>query len=129
MTTIQVKPSRGRIAVLGIAAALTAFAAIPASAFPASGVGAGAQQLSAAASPVEKVRCNDGCKIGIGVAAGVVAGAAIANSAQRQRYYDDGYGRGDGYGPVYYRSSPGPRYGRCWIETNPYRGTGYWGRC
>jgi len=124
MTTIQEKAGRGRIAAIGIAAALTAFSSLPASAFPAAGMGA-SDKLQAASSPVEQVKCNDGCKIGIGVAAGAIAGAAIANSAQRQRYYYN-----DGYGPAYYNAGPGyGRPGRCWVETNPYRGTGYWARC
>ncbi|MBS9476602.1 hypothetical protein [Ancylobacter radicis] len=121
----------GKFAAIGFAAALAALSTLPASAAPLS-LGAGVPEAARTAPsvPVENVRCR-GCAVGVGIAAGVIAGAAIANAARNDRnryYYDEGpgyYGGGPGYGrPVYSR---GP--GRCWVETNPHRGTGYWGRC
>lgn len=118
------KKSRGTALVAGLAVALSAFTAVPANAFPTGSVGF---QRAPVGTPVEKVGCGRGCAVGVGVAAGVVAGAAIAGAANRNRYYRDNYYY-DEPGPVYYRSAP-PRQGRCWVETNPMRGTGYWGRC
>lgn len=119
----------GKIAGIGFAAALTALTSLPAAAAPVS-LGGGVPQAvrTVPAAPVENVRCR-GCAVGVGVAAGVIAGAAIANAARRDRYYDAGpryYDDGPSYygRPVYDR---GPS--RCWVETNPRRGTGYWARC
>lgn len=117
------KKSRGTAIVAGLAVALTAFATVPASALPTGSVGF---QRAPVGTPVEKVGCGRGCAVGIGVAAGVVAGAAIAGAANRNRAYRDSYYYEPG--PVYY-GAPAPRQGRCWVETNPMRGTGYWGRC
>ncbi len=119
------KKSRGKALAAGVAAVLTAFATVPASALPTGSVGF---QRAPVATPVENVRCGRGCAVGVGVAAGVVAGAAIAGAANRDRYYRDNYYY-DEPGPVYYRGYAAPRYGRCWVEVNPNRGTGYWGRC
>lgn len=119
----------GRIAGIGFAAALTALGSLPAAAAPVA-LGNSVPQAvrSVPAAPVENVRCR-GCAVGFGIAAGVIAGAAIANATRRDRYYDQGpgyYDAGPGYygRPVYSRNP-----GRCWVETNPHRGTGYWTRC
>lgn len=127
--TTFAKAGIGRLAAVGLAAALT-FSAIPASALPLGG-GLGDAAKAAAPAPVEQVKCNTGCAAAIGIGAGVVTGAIIANQAQRQRnsyYYDDGYAAPSGYygRPAYARN---PSYGRCWVETNPHRNTGYWTNC
>lgn len=88
----------------------------------------GAANLGLAASvpaQTEQVRCY-GCWVAGGVAAGVIAGAAVAGA--RNRYYGPPpvvYGP-----PVVY--APAPRayaYGKCWVQTGPYQGQGYYGRC
>jgi len=123
-TTLN-KAGVGRLAAVGVAAALTAFTALPASALPPAGASAAIR--TSTALPVENVKCRAGCAAAIGVGAGIVTGAIIANQARRDRYYyDDGYGPGPGYYSSGYRA---PGYGRCWVETNPHRGTGYWTSC
>lgn len=96
--------------------------------------------------------------VGVGLAAGALLGAAIANRHHYygRAYYGDAYYGGAYYGyapsyyapayaetyayappPVVYRSAPvyaqptGPAigYGRCWVTTDRDRGFGYWGRC
>ncbi|MBB3771153.1 hypothetical protein FHS55_001752 [Angulomicrobium tetraedrale] len=130
------KAGIGKLAALGLAAALT-IAAVPASALPLGGAGVNRAATAAPALPVENVKCNTGCAAAIGIGAGVVTGAIIANQAQRNRSYDDGYRGGyqGGYdsGPGYYGGRPAYQrssgYGRCWVEVNPHRGTGYWTQC
>ena len=121
----ETKSNRGRIAAVGLLAALGAFASVPASALPAGMMGAGVAG-PAAELPVENVRCR-GCAVGVGVAAGVIAGAAIAgavNNNRRNYYYEEPEVI---YAPRAY--APAPRYGRCWVQQGPYRGEGYWVRC
>jgi hypothetical protein len=56
--------------------------------------------------------------VGPAVALGVFGAAAAAAAAQnRGYYYDQPYG--------YYEA---PRQ-RCWVQTGPYRGQGYWSWC
>ncbi|MCJ8141512.1 hypothetical protein MKI84_01115 [Ancylobacter sp. A5.8] len=119
---------RGAAVAAGIAA-LSALALSPASAAT---MGNAALERAPASLPVENVRCGDGCAVGAGIAAGVIAGAAIAGAANnRNNYYRERYDYAEP-GPAYYGGrgyGPRPRQGRCWVETNPMRGTGYWGRC
>ncbi|QIB32310.1 hypothetical protein [Ancylobacter pratisalsi] len=129
MTTsaLCMKAGLGRLTAVGIAA-MAAFAAVPASALPLSGAGI-SQAAGNVSAPVEQVRCY-GCAVGVGVAAGVVAGAAIANAARPRGYYVAPRYYGPPPGRVYYgRPVYAPPANRCWVETNPMRGTGYWTRC
>jgi hypothetical protein len=57
-----------------------------------------------------------GPAVGVGIGLGILGAAAAASA------YPYGY---DGPGPGYY--GPGP--GRCWVQTGPYRGQGYWTYC
>lgn len=126
-SALNFKGGAGRLAAVGIAA-MAALATVPAAALPLSSTGV-SQAARVSSLPVEQVGCR-GCAVGVGVAAGVIAGAAIANAARPRGYYD---------GPRYYGPPPGPAYygrpvyapapERCWVETNPMRGTGYWTRC
>lgn len=60
----------------------------------------------------------------IGPAVGVGIGLGILGAAAYPWGYGPGY-YGPGYGPGPY--GPGP--GRCWVQTGPYRGQGYWTYC
>lgn len=108
------------------AALVTPAAAAP---FGPAGLGLG----TATSAPVEQVRCN-GCWVAGGVAAGVLAGAAIANAA-RGPYYAEPYYAAPPVvyappPPVVYAPAPRPyAYGKCWVQTGPYAGQGYYGRC
>ncbi|HXL68275.1 MAG TPA: hypothetical protein VN930_05895 [Xanthobacteraceae bacterium] len=57
-----------------------------------------------------------GPAVGVGIGLGILGAAAAANA-----YPYGGYGPGYGY----YGSGPG----RCWVQTGPYRGQGYWTYC
>ncbi|HEV1999895.1 MAG TPA: hypothetical protein VGQ97_05360 [Xanthobacteraceae bacterium] len=61
-----------------------------------------------------------GPAVGVGIGLGILGAAAAANA------YPYGYGYG-GYGPGYGYYGAGP--GRCWVQTGPYRGQGYWTYC
>ena len=119
----ETKSNRGKVAAVGLLAALGAFASLPASALP---VGATIAR-PANELPVENVGCRNCAAAGVGIAAGVIAGAAIAgavnNNNRRQEYYDEPEVV---YAPRAY--APAPRQ-RCWVQQGPYRGEGYWARC
>ncbi len=55
--------------------------------------------------------------VGPAVALGIFGAAAAAAAAQNNGYYQQPYG--------YYQA---PRQ-RCWVQTGPYQGQGYWGWC
>jgi hypothetical protein len=55
--------------------------------------------------------------VGPAIALGVFGAAAAAAASQNRGYYYDE--------PYYYEA---PRQ-RCWVQTGPYRGQGYWGWC
>ena len=57
-----------------------------------------------------------GPAVGVGIGLGILGAAAAANA-----YPYGGYGPGYGY----YGAGPG----RCWVQTGPYRGQGYWTYC
>ncbi len=57
-----------------------------------------------------------GPALGVGIGLGILGAAAAANA-----YPYGGYGPGYGY----YGNGPG----RCWVQTGPYRGQGYWSYC
>jgi hypothetical protein len=57
-----------------------------------------------------------GPALGVGIGLGILGVAAAANA-----YPYGGYGPGYGY----YGNGPG----RCWVQTGPYRGQGYWSYC
>jgi ABC-type transport system substrate-binding protein len=59
-----------------------------------------------------------GPAVGVGIGLGLLGAAA----------YPYGYGPGY-YGPGYYGPGYGPGPGRCWVQTGPYRGQGYWTYC
>ncbi|WP_414594505.1 hypothetical protein [Ancylobacter sp. G4_0304] len=114
-----------------VAAGLAAFSSLALSPASAANMGSAALERAPVNLPVENVRCGDGCAVGAGIAAGVIAGAAIAGAANNNRYYRERNYYYNEPAPAYYGRGYGPRpnYGRCWVETNPMRGTGYWGRC
>lgn len=115
---------RRSVTGLALASALVASAIVPAGAAPFAPVPVAGPSQGA---PVEQVRCN-GCWIAGGVAAGVLAGAAIANANRSAYYYNEPppayYAPPPRYAPAY---SYGPR--KCWVEVNPNRQTGYWTNC
>jgi hypothetical protein len=117
------KLNRGKAAAVGLLAALGAFASMPASALPVGAMGTGVAR-PATELPVENVGCRNCAAVGVGVAAGVIAGAAIAGAANNNRrtYYDEPE-------VVYAPRAYGPPRNRCWVQNGPYRGDGYWGRC
>lgn len=105
-------------AVLGVAAALSA--GVPSGAVAAPFKAGHGEALSAAApSDTIEVRRRHGRYLAYG-AAGLFLGAALAAP-----YYRGGYGY---YGPGYGYSAYGPGQ-KCWVQTGPYRGQGYWGWC
>ncbi len=55
--------------------------------------------------------------VGPAVALGIFGAAAAAAAAQNRGYYEQPYG--------YYQQ---PRQ-RCWVQTGPYQGQGYWSWC
>jgi hypothetical protein len=57
-----------------------------------------------------------GPALGVGIGLGILGAAAAVNA-----YPYGGYGPGYGY----YGNGPG----RCWVQTGPYRGQGYWTYC
>jgi len=56
--------------------------------------------------------------VGPAVALGIFGAAAAAAASQNRGYYDQPYG--------YYEQ---PRRSRCWVQTGPYQGQGYWAWC
>jgi len=121
----ETKSNRGKVAAVGLLAALGAFASVPASALPvATTIARPANEL-----PVENVGCRNCAAVGVGVAAGVIAGAAIAGAANNNRRQQNYYYEEPEvvYAPRAY--APAPRYGKCWVQQGPYRGEGYWARC
>jgi hypothetical protein len=102
-------------AALGFAAAMSA-GAITATAAPIAPSGA---QVNIATPNDDVVQVQRrrrgrwvGPAVGVGIGLGILGAAAAANA------YPYGY-----YGPGPY----GP--GRCWVQTGPYRGQGYWTYC
>ena len=103
----------GRFAVVGLALA-TSIAAVPASAGP---IPLDPTLATTGGAVVEDVRCT-GCYVAGGIAAGVIAGAAIANANRRDNYYYE-------EPPVTYYQ-PAPRYGyRSGYYAQPSYGPGY----
>ncbi len=132
-------------AALGVVGALAVAGVTPA--FSAA-IGTGAGQMANVSAPVTQVgcwNCNNGAAVGVGIAAGIIGGAAIASAlappppvvyapapvyvappppppyvAPAPVYYPP---------PGYYPPPPAyPRPGRCWFQSDAY-GNGYWGRC
>jgi hypothetical protein len=104
-------------AAVGTAAAIAISAANVAVAAP---IGSGQLALKEAASTdVIDVgwRGRRNTAIGLGILGGLALGGALA-------YPHYGYG----YAPAYYPYAYAPQQ-RCWIQTGPYRGQGYWGYC
>ena len=115
---------KARLGVVGLALAAS-LAAAPASATP---LRFDPALAGADDAPVERVDCT-GCWVAGGVAAGVVAGAAIAN-ANRGYYYGPRYGYDGYYGPRYYGAryryyAPRAYYGPRYYDGPRY---GYYGR-
>ena len=113
------------MSILSKAAALTTAAAIAVSAVSvasAAPIGSGQLAVKEAASidDVTNVHWRGRWRwggVGLGVLGGIALGSALAYGP---RYYGPAYA----YGPAY----PYPSQ-RCWIQTGPYRGQGYWGYC
>lgn len=55
--------------------------------------------------------------IGLGVLGGLALGGALAHGAYAAP------------SPYYYTSPAPPPPQRCWVQTGPYRGQGYWAYC
>jgi hypothetical protein len=103
-------------AVLGVAAALSAGVPNAAVAAPFQ-AGHGEALKSSAPSDTIEVRRRHGRYWAYGLG-GLALGAVLAAPYYR------GYGPGYGYG--YSAYGPGQK---CWVQTGPYRGQGYWGWC
>jgi hypothetical protein len=84
-------------------------------------IGAGQIALKdAATSDVIQVS-KSGRRLAAGIAIG--AGALLLGSAIAHGYYDPYY-------PTYYAAPPPPPPpAKCWVQTGPYRGQGYWAYC
>jgi hypothetical protein len=103
---------------VGTAAAIAVSASTFAAAAPI-GVGSGQLALqSAATSDVIEVsrRGRRNTAIALGVLGGIALGGALAHGAYPYAP-----------GPYYYAPPPPPQ--RCWVQTGPYRGQGYWAYC
>lgn len=99
---------------LGTAAAIAVSATTYAAAAP---IGIGSAPLSMTNADTSDVinvsrRGRRNTAIGLGVLGGVLLGGAIAHGA---------------YAPAPYYYSPAPQ--RCWVQTGPYRGQGYYAYC
>ncbi len=104
-----------KILAVGTAAAIAVTATNFAVAAP---IGSGQLAVkNAATSDVIEVsrRGRRNTAIALGVLGGLALGGAIAH----------GYPH---YGPSYYAPPPPPP-SRCWVQTGPYRGQGYWAYC
>ncbi|MCC6948275.1 MAG: hypothetical protein IT539_10960 [Bradyrhizobiaceae bacterium] len=55
------------------------------------------------------------------VALGVLGGLALGGAIAHGHYYSPS--------PYYYAAPPPPPPQRCWVQTGPYRGQGYWAYC
>ena len=101
-------------AALGFAAAMSA-GAYTATAAPIAPSGAQVNIATPNDDVVQVQRWRRGRWIGPAVGAGIALGV-LGAAAYPYGYYG---------GPGYY--GPGP--GRCWVQTGPYRGQGYWTYC
>jgi hypothetical protein len=106
-------------AVLGFAAALAA--AVPNAAVSAP-FNAGHGEALKSAAPNDTVEVRRWYRRG-GFWAGAAVGGLVLGSALAAPYY---YGRPYYYNDGYYAYGGGQR---CWIQTGPYRGQGYYGYC
>lgn len=106
----QMLNRKGRFAVVGLALAAS-LATVPAVAGP---IPLDPSLTKAGSNAVEEVRCT-GCYVAGGIAAGVIAGAAIANA--NRGYYNDPPPR------AYYE--PAPRYGYSGYDRGYYARPGY----
>jgi hypothetical protein len=112
------KPMNKFLAI-GTAAAIAVSASSFAVAAP---IGSGQLALKeAATSDVIHVgsRGRRNTAIGAAVVGGLLLGGALA------------HGHGGYYAPqpYYYAAPPPPPPQRCWVQTGPYRGQGYWAYC
>lgn len=106
-----------KIFAIGTAAAIAVSASSYAVAAP---IGSGQLALkSAVAGDVVDVssRGRRNTAIGLGVLGGVMLGGALAHGAYAHP------------SPYYYASPAPPPPQRCWVQTGPYRGQGYWAYC
>jgi hypothetical protein len=103
-------------AALGFAAAMSA-GVTPALAAPIAPSGAQVNLATPNDNVVEVQRRRGRRWVGPAVGAGVALGILGAAAAAQAYPYGPGYGY-YGYGP-----------GRCWVQTGPYRGQGYWTYC
>ena len=69
------------------------------------------------ATDVQWRRHHRGRYVGPAIALGIFGAAAAAAAAQNNGYYNQPYG--------YYQA---PRQ-KCWVQTGPYQGQGYWSWC
>jgi hypothetical protein len=104
---------------VGTAAAIAVSASTFASAAP---IGIGSGQLALQNAEVSDVidvssRGRRNTAIGAAVIGGMLLGGAIAHGG----YYAPQ--------PYYYAAPPPPPPQRCWVQTGPYRGQGYWAYC
>lgn len=101
---------------VGTAAAIAVSASTFAVAAP---IGSGQLAVkNAAASDVIQVsrRGRRNTAIALGILGGLALGGALAHGSPY-------------YGPSYYAAPPPPPPTRCWVQTGPYRGQGYWAYC
>ena len=108
-----------KILAIGTAAAIAVSASTFAAAAPI-GIGSGSLALnSAQTSGVIEVssRGRRNTAIGLGVLGGLMLGGALAHGAYAHP------------SPYYYATPAPPPPQRCWVQTGPYRGQGYWAYC
>jgi hypothetical protein len=106
-----------KVLAIGTAAAIAVSASSYAVAAP---IGSGQLALkSAVAGDVVDVssRGRRNTAIGLGVLGGLALGGALAHGAYAHP------------SPYYYASPAPPPPQRCWVQTGPYRGQGYWAYC
>jgi hypothetical protein len=104
-----------KAAAIGTAAAIAVSATTVAIAAP---IGSGQLALkNAAATDVMEVgwRGRRNTAIALGVLGGLALGGAFAHSHYHYGYYPYAYAA--------------PVQTRCWVQTGPYRGQGYWSYC
>lgn len=105
-----------KAAALGTAAAIAVSAASVAIAAP---IGSGQLALKEAVS-TDVIDVSSRGRRNTGIALGVLGGLALGGALTHGYYGYPAY-------PYAYASPPPPQ--RCWYQTGPYRGQGYWSYC
>jgi hypothetical protein len=104
-------------AAIGTAAAIAISVANVAVAAP---LGSGQLALKEAA-PADVIDVGWRGRRNTAIALGVLGGLALGGALAHPHYYGPSYG----YSPAYYPYAPQ----KCWYQTGPYRGQGYYAYC